>query len=208
MIGALLIDLDGVVRLWDPQLDWAIEQECGLAPGALRQAAFAPDLLTAAITGQCRDEAWRRLVAERLSLTVPAAAAEKAVQLWSTPAGAINPAVLELVRQCRQRVKVVLVTNATSRLTADLQQLGLLDEFDLIVNSSEIGYAKPQPEIFHAALAQVGCNATEALFIDDSAGNVAAAQQLGLAGHHYQTVAALEAELRRHHLLRVETEEP
>jgi len=59
MIQALLIDLDGVVRLWDPQLDLAIEQECGLSPGALRQAAFAPDLL-AAITGHSRDEEWRR----------------------------------------------------------------------------------------------------------------------------------------------------
>ena len=207
MIQALLIDLDGVVRLWDPQLDWAIEQECGLPPGALRQAAFAPDLLIAAITGQYRDEEWRRLVAQRLGRTFPADAAGKAVQLWSRSAGAVNPAVLELVRRCRQQVKVVLVTNATSRLTTDLQQLGLLDEFDVIVNSSEIGYAKPQPEIFHAALAKVEIRATEALFVDDSAGNVAAAQQLGLAGHHYQTVDALAIELRRYHLLRVETEE-
>lgn len=208
MIQALLIDLDGVIRLWDPQLDWAIEQECGLSPGALRQAAFAPDLLTAAITGQHRDEEWRRLVVQLLCTTCPAPAAEKAVQWWSRSFGAINAPVLELVRLCRQRVKVVLVTNATSRLAADLQQLGLLQEFDFIINSAEVGYAKPQPEIFRAALAQVGGSATAALFVDDSAGNVTAAKQLGITGHHYQTVAALEADLRRYHLLPVETNEP
>lgn len=208
MMQALLIDLDGVIRLWDPQVDLVIEQACGLPPGALRQAAFAPDLLTAAITGQYRDEEWRHLVVQRLCITYPAPAAERVVQLWSKGFGAINAPVLELVRLCRQRVKVVLVTNATSRLAADLQQLGLVDEFDFIVNSSEIGYAKPQPEIFQAALARVGCNATAALFVDDSAGNVAAAQQLGLVGHLYQTVAALETALRRYHLLPVETEEP
>ena len=208
MMQALLIDLDGVVRLWDPQINVAIEQACGLSLGALGQAAFAPDLLLSAITGQYRDEVWRRLVVQCLSITYPAPAAERAVQLWSEGFGTINAPVLELVRLCRQRVKVVLVTNATSRLAADLQQLGLLDEFDFIVNSSEIGYAKPQPEIFQAALARVGCNATVALFVDDSAGNVAAAQQLGLVGHLYQTVAALETELRGYHLLPVETEEP
>ena len=113
--------------------------------------------------------------------------------------------MLDLVRRCRQQAKVVLVTNATSRLAADLQQLGLLAEFDFIINSSVIGYAKPQPAIFHAALAQAGISATEALFVDDSAGNVAAAKGLGLAGHLYQTVAALEAELGRYHLLGTET---
>lgn len=201
MIKALLTDLDGVIRLWDPASDLTIEGEVGLPTGAIRRAAFAPELLSAAITGAITDEQWRGLVVEQLSATFPTVNVAKAIQLWSTPAGEINAAVLALVRACRRQLKVVLVTNATSRLPTDLQRLGIAEEFDSIINSSVVGYYKPHPAIFLAALESAGVMATEAFFIDDSAGNVAAAQQLGMVGHVYQTLTALEAELRRYHLL-------
>ena len=201
MLRALLIDLDGVIRLWNPAIDLAAEQATGLPAGALRQAAFAPDLLHAAITGQILDKHWRQQVVERLQQNFPAVNVAKTVRLWSASSGEIDQAVLPLVRTCREKVKVVLVTNATSRLLSDLALLGIEDEFDYIINSSAVGYGKPHPEIFHAALADVGVTANEAFFVDDSAGNVAAAKQLGIASHLYRGIAALKEELWRYDLL-------
>jgi len=49
-------------------------------------------------------------------------------------------------------VTVVLTTNATSRLTSDLNCLAVTDYFDRVVNSSEIGCIKPEPEYFLHAI--------------------------------------------------------
>lgn len=201
MLRTLLIDLDGVIRLWDPAIDLAAEQAAALPAGALKRAAFAPDLLRAAITGQISDKQWRQQVAERLRQTFPTVHVAKAVRLWSVSPGEIDQAMLDLVRICREKVKIVLVTNATSRLPSDLVELGIEDEFDDIINSSVVGYYKPQPEIFHAALTAAGVTAAEAFFVDDSASHVAAATQLGIAGHLYRGVATLKTDLRRYDLL-------
>jgi putative hydrolase of the HAD superfamily len=104
--------------------------------------------------------------------------------------------VLDLVRDVRRRARVCLVTNATTRLDADLERLGIAAEFDAIVNSSRIGARKPDARIFAAALAAVGAPAAHALFVDDTPGLVGAAQALGLRGHVYTGVVALRAALR------------
>jgi putative hydrolase of the HAD superfamily len=188
MIQALLIDLDGVLRIWNPERDRQAEQIAGLPAGALRQALFAPDILTPAITGQITDEAWRIAIADRLHTQFPNADADRAVTLWSESSGEIDAAVLEVVRACRKNVPVALITNATSRLPYDLQRLSVVGEFDHIINSSIVGAIKPEPAIFTAALQAVNVAPATALFVDDSPGHVEAALQMGIVGHVYRGV--------------------
>ena len=147
-VRALLIDLDGVIRIWEPGRTATVEQEAGLPAGAIGQAAFAPDLLLPAVRGEIADEEWRDRVADRLRLAHPAVDAARAVAAWAAPAGKVDQAALAIVRACRVLVPVVLVTNATSRLPRDLATLGLSQEFDHIINSSAVGAHKPEPEIF------------------------------------------------------------
>lgn len=201
MINVLLIDLDGVLRIWGPQQDTDAEQATGLPPGTIRRIAFSAELLEPAITGRCSDGAWRQRVVQRLHEQYPAVDAERAVQVWSAPAGVVDHAVLEIVRACRRTVKVALITNATSRLPDDLARLGLAGEFDQIINSSEVGACKPHPQIFTTALATFGAAPAETFFVDDSPGHVAAAQRLGIDGHVYQGAAPLVQVLREHGLL-------
>ncbi len=56
---AVLTDLDGVLRIWDAHNFARAEAASGLPAGALRAAAFAPDLLEPAITGRVSDGGWR-----------------------------------------------------------------------------------------------------------------------------------------------------
>jgi putative hydrolase of the HAD superfamily len=200
-ISAVLCDLDGVLRIWTAQLERDAEAAGGLPEGAIREAAFSRELLVPAITGQLRDEDWRRKVAERLGTRFPQDAAARAVEAWSSSAGIVNREVLDLLRQCRAQVPVALITNATSRLPRDLERLDLTREVDHVVNSSDVGAAKPDAAIFHAALQIVRVPAARALFIDDSAAHVEQARVLGLAAHHYRGVDGLRAELSRHSLL-------
>jgi putative hydrolase of the HAD superfamily len=197
MIHAILIDLDGVLRVWNPANDLEAEQASDLPSGAIWKAAFSSDLLLPAITGQISDDGWRRQVTDRLRFGYPNADVDKAVRLWSASCGEVNQEVLEVIRACRKKVRVALITNATSRLPLDLGRLKLTNEFDHIINSSEVGYVKPQAEIFYAGLGAVGVSAQECLFVDDNAEHVAAASRLGLVGHVYVGLGHLREELNR-----------
>ena len=55
-----------------------------------------------------------------------------------------------------KEAQLVLISNATSRLLSDLRRLGIAEDFDYIINSSEVGFAKPDPNIYSAALDTVG----------------------------------------------------
>lgn len=188
---AILVDLDGVIRLWSPDNDRLAETAGNLPPGAIQRAAFSQQLLFPAITGRITDRQWREQIVARLRADHPGADAERAVELWSESPGAVDFAVLEVLRRCRRMCRVVLVTNATSRLADDLHRLGIDDEFDAVINSSDVGFAKPQPEIYMEALAAAGVPASAAVFVDDSEPNVAAAVGLGMIGHVYRGVDAL-----------------
>lgn len=197
---AVLSDLDGVLRDWSGQDTAGVEARFGLPPGAITRAAFAPDLLVPAITGIVTDEAWRARIVDRLSARHPGADAQGAIAAWSEPAGAIDEAVLALLQTARQRVPVILVTNATSRLDRDLARLGVTEAFDHIVNSSAVGAAKPDRAIFDHALALVGADAGKTLYIDDTASYHGPAAELGLMCHHYRGVAGLRHTLVSHGL--------
>lgn len=190
-VRAILIDLDGVIRRWDRR-QVSAERAFGLADDTIAGIAFAPELLSLAITGKLTDSEWRRRVAIILASQLnDEATAQKAVAAWSEPAGVVDNAVLELLKQRRPGIRLALITNATTRLRDDLGVLGIESVFDNIFNSSEVGIAKPDAGIFHAALNELGIAAGQACFIDDTARNVQAAAAIGIGGHVYHSVAGL-----------------
>lgn len=200
-LTTLLVDLDGVLRVWSAENDIRAEQTTGLPPGAIRKAAFAPDLLLPAITGRVSDEQWRRHVTERLRRDHPSADAERAVQAWSESPGQVNEPVRTIIQACHRKARVALISNATSRLPRDLASLGLLPLFDQVINSSDIGVHKPDARIFSAALSALRAEARDVLFTDDNPQHVRAAESLGLVGHIFSNPDALEGVLKANGLM-------
>jgi putative hydrolase of the HAD superfamily len=67
-------------------------------------------------------------------------------------------------------------------LRADLEAFGLAQHFDVIVFSEEVGFRKPRPEIFLYALAQLGVEPENAMFVGDRLDtDVQGAAQVGMA---------------------------
>lgn len=189
---AVLCDFDGVVRLWDPDGMAALDRRAGLPEGTLAGAAFRPALLDEAVTGRISDERWRRRVAESLAGSCGSAAlAQDLVRDWTTLTGRVDGDVLDLLTPLRARIPVVLVSNATTRLEADLAALGLADAFDAVINTARIGVAKPDRQVFEAAARAVDAEPRRCLFVDDTADHVEAARNAGLTGHHYRGVGEL-----------------
>jgi len=186
-VKTLLVDFDGVLRAWPPSVDHAIEERFQLPLGSIYAAAFADERLLPAITGLISDAEWRAAVADALRTAHPGRDADAAVRAWSRSPGQICAEPIDLIRRCRGRARVVLATNATSRLEDDLRALGIEDVFDVIANSSRIGCAKPDREFYRAALSLAGASSGDALIVDDKAANIDAAAQLGIAGHVYRS---------------------
>ncbi len=144
--------------------------------------AFAdPEQLEAVLTGRISDAQWRAAVADVLvGRHGPGGAA--AVAEWTSLHGRVDDAVLRIVRKERARRPVALLTNATDRLRADLDRLGLAGEVDAVFNSSELGLAKPDERVFALACASLELAPAQCLFVDDTPVNVRAAERLGMTG--------------------------
>jgi putative hydrolase of the HAD superfamily len=81
----------------------------------------------------------------------------------------VTPALDRLLGFCSELgIPVALVSNWDQRLRGLLTELGLVDRFQALVISAEIGVEKPDPEIFVHALRQLGCSAASTLHVGDS----------------------------------------
>jgi putative hydrolase of the HAD superfamily len=195
MYKLLLIDLDGVIRLWPDHIDRQIEAVAGLPAGAIKSAAFSVDILEAAITGRileaaitgrCTDDEWRRAIAQKLAAKTGPAIATETVRRWSMSSGTVNAPCLQLLEELSESVRIALVTNATSRLNDDLRTLGIQERFASVFNSYHMGVAKPERTFFEQVLNATGTDPSATLYIDDSGSNVNAARELGIQSHLFE----------------------
>jgi epoxide hydrolase-like predicted phosphatase len=61
----------------------------------------------------------------------------------------------------------------------------IIDDFDGVVISAEVGVMKPDPKIYRLAAENVGVDVTEALFVDDVMENVEGARAVGMQAVHF-----------------------
>lgn len=109
------------------------------------------------------------------------------------------PEMLALVAALkRQGVTVAILSNnnlltgtCLDRLFPELRPLFGKD----ILMSAELAVQKPDPAIYRLALERFGARPDEALFVDDSAENVAGAKAAGLHGHHFDGIDGLRRRL-------------
>lgn len=84
--------------------------------------------------------------------------------LWSRVPPEV-PAALSALRSLGLRLGVV--SNANGSVRKELRRVGLLPQFDVVVDSHEEGIEKPNPEIFRRALARIGQPSHETVFVGD-----------------------------------------
>jgi putative hydrolase of the HAD superfamily len=184
---ALLMDFDGVLRHWDPSVTDTVERKYALPTGALLAKAMEWSRVQPAITGQISHAEWMADVVRALGeSTGDPEKARAAVEEWESYRGAVDPEVLGFIREMRGRgVRVALATNATDMLDADLAALNLVDEVDVVVNSSVVRVHKPTKEYFHEACRAVRALPKQVLFVDDSDRSVRGARAAGLSAHRW-----------------------
>jgi len=109
----------------------------------------------------------------------------------------IDPDTVAIIKKLRSAKYVTaLVSNTTTdEIGPILDEHELRPLFDAIIISSEVGIRKPNPAIFELILKELGVEANETLFVDDTLDNVEAAVALGIGGIHHTDAANLEKQL-------------
>ena len=100
----------------------------------------------------------------------------------------IKKDTVALIESLKEKYPIVLVSNAMKGWLKNLLvKEDLLRLFDHVIISGEIGLIKPERPIFDAALAAVGVEPSEAVFLDDSERNVKGACAVGINGILFTT---------------------
>jgi glucose-1-phosphatase len=95
------------------------------------------------------------------------------------------------------RYRLVLLSNTNYIHFQTLRQnYALLRYFEERILSFEVHAAKPEPEMFEAAIRGAACRAEECFYTDDISENVDAACRLGMDAVQFQSLEQLQGEMQ------------
>jgi putative hydrolase of the HAD superfamily len=104
-----------------------------------------------------------------------------ALDVLTSLGGAIRPEMAEAVRRCHSTMKTALLTNNfIAEGEARKEFGGLLESFDVIIESSTSGLRKPDPRVYQVACEQLEIKPSEAVFLDDLGVNLKPARAMGM----------------------------
>jgi len=187
-ITAALFDFGGVILSSPFEAFAAYERERGLPPDFIRGLnATNPD-----------DNAWAKMERNDVSIEefcelfeaeARAAGGElDAREVLGRLRGEVRPAMVEAVRRCKERLQTACLTNnfvapdaAHPQGRMDPESFeGVMELFDVVVESSKAGCRKPDPRFYEIACEELGIEPTEAVFLDDLGINLKPAKAMGM----------------------------
>ncbi|MBL8950125.1 MAG: HAD family phosphatase [Myxococcaceae bacterium] len=193
-IRAVIFDLGNVLAFHDNvKLFREVSALFSAAPEALKQRLEGSGVWDRVNRGQLRGDALRLELADRLGVKPPPA--DDFYRAW-TCHFAINEPMVRHVEKLVGRVKLVLLSNTHDLHVQYLRPLlPVLERFDGLVLSCEVGLIKPEGEIYERALSVAGVPADRAVFFDDLEPYVVAARKVGLHAHVFNDAREVPAQL-------------
>jgi len=118
--------------------------------------------------------------------------AEVVQKAWNALLINFPPARIEFLKNIKSKYRLFLLSNTNAIHLAAFQKMymdafnnGSLDDlFEKVYYSHQIGFRKPDKEIYQLVLEENDLNPGETLFIDDALVNVEAAKALGIKSIH------------------------
>ncbi|UYN89297.1 MAG: HAD family phosphatase [Anaerolineales bacterium] len=191
-IKAIIWDFGGVLVRTDPdnQRD-ALATRLGITRRELEARVFDGENRRQAQIGGVDGEQYLQEVSAEFGMTVG--------ELREAFFGSdhLDHKLMAYIRALRPKYKTGLLSNAMNNLRAALtDQYPILDAFDAVVISGEVGVMKPHPAIYLLAAERLGVQSGECVFVDDFIQNVRGAQEAGmqavLFADREQTLADLQ----------------
>ncbi|MDD2921076.1 MAG: HAD family phosphatase [Anaerolineales bacterium] len=180
-IRAVFFDFGGVILRTEYQAPrQKLAERFNMDYDDIDQAVFASESSKRASLGEISEEAhWLEVLKK---LKQPASELQ-AFQDAFFGGDVIDRKLILFIRELREKnIHTGLISNAWSGLREYMTKEKVIDAFDSLAISSEIGAVKPQTKIYKHALQQANVNAEESVFVDDFAVNIEACEKLGMKG--------------------------
>lgn len=180
-MAAVIFDFGGVI--WNMRWDVcrALEAAHGLPDGSIFATLYRCPAWQEVERGRGDREAWRAGARAALEAAVGRSLPSLHDE-WRAAQGPIDQN-LALMRALRPPYRLGVLSNADITLRSRLSGIpGVVDLFDDIVCSAEVGLAKPEPAIYALACERLGVAPAASVFVDDAESNVQAAEAAGLRG--------------------------
>jgi glucose-1-phosphatase len=193
-IRAVIFDMGGVLlRTEDKGPRERLAARLGLTYKALYRQIFDNESALLATVGKVSSQDHWKAVQTALSLQDDELLRLKD-EFWE--GDRLDQELLEYIRSLRPRFKTGLLSNAWDELRQLLEtRYKILDYFDDVIISAEIGVAKPDPRIYDLAVRRLEVVPEKAVFVDDFIENIESARQSGLYTVHFRSSEQARAEL-------------
>jgi len=130
------------------------------------------------------DEIIHRLAADQgLTVDAKTIAAERDSYFHSLPASDLRPvaAVVDIARRFRRQLPMAVATGSTkASAEASLRAIGILDWFDAVICSQDVGRPKPAPDVFLMAAERIAVAPGECVAFEDGEAGLQAALAAGM----------------------------
>lgn len=195
MLRAIIFDVGGVLIRSHSRAErakWATR--LGLEAGEFENFVFNGKSGRQAQLGQKTSEAHWRWLGDYFGLDEAALAQ---MRRGFFDGDALDESLLAYIKRLRQAgYRTGLLSNFWDDARYVLSQVfPLLDQFDGVIISAEVGLMKPDPRIYHLAAESVGVKTTEALFVDDLIENVEGAHRVGMQAIHFASAEGVQQQL-------------
>lgn len=108
----------------------------------------------------------------------------------------LNDELIDIVKNLkRKNYKIALLSNNSTELRQKLIENEIIDLFDEIIISAEVGFQKPQPEIFDILFKRLEANPSEVIFVDDTPRSLENADKIGYIPILFKDNKSLKSEL-------------
>lgn len=187
-IKVLLFDLGGVIiDLYPQQTISAFAHLANKMEEEITAAHQEAALFQQYEKGLISNETFRLGVRQQFKFLTPDPAFDKA---WNAMLGDIPSEILASVETLKTKYKCCVLSNTNAihekafhQILAKQHGLQHLNElFDKVYFSHELNERKPDEAIYLKVISDLGLQADEVLFLDDSEVNIAAAQAVGMHG--------------------------
>lgn len=178
MIKAIAFDYGGVIELKDGDLIQEIADSLKITKEDWQRIYFTFNHLNN--TGKNSWEEVATLVAKKFNASdIQISFIQDLIKKYDKKR-ILNSELIEIIKDLKKKnYKISILSNYSITLRQKLIRLEIIDLFDEVIISSEVGFQKPQPEIFEILFSKLGVNSDEVIFIDDTQQSLLNANDIG-----------------------------
>ncbi len=179
-IRAVFFDFGGVIMRTEYQAPrQKLAERFNMDYDEMDRAVFGSDSARRASVGEITEEAHWAAILKRFKQP---ASEMQAFRDHFFGGDVVDRKLVEYIRSLRGEFHTGLISNAWSGLREFITKEKLIDLFDTVIISAEIGVTKPSAKIYEVALDQSKVRAGDAVFVDDMPVNIEACEKVGIKG--------------------------